>query len=262
MGPKANKVLSSAEAHGLWKLYGFTSPKELVLEDLAMAMGIVVMDGRLDSAAARLVRSGDTGIVRISHRIREPGRRRFAIAHEIGHWQMHRKQSYLLACTDEDMLARYGASPLEVEASVFAGSLLMPDNLFIERVNGRRPTPNVINDLCDYFGTTLTATALRYVETSNDYYIFVLSENNRIRWWRASNSFGDHELWIENKTMLPRNSAAASFFRGENVPAKPQHLDFSAWLGDLPNIDSETIIEQAFPLPSYDQVISILWLPA
>lgn len=261
MGVKPNRVLAAAEALGLWKLYGFTSPKELVLEDLAMARGILVMDGKLDSAAARLVRSGDTGIVRVSHSIREPGRRRFAIAHEIGHWELHKKQSQLLACTDEDMLARYGVSPLEAEASIFAGSLLMPEHLFVERVNGRRPTPALMNELCDYFGTTLTATALRYVETSSDYYVFVLSERNRIRWWRASDSFGEHELWIENKTTLPRNSAAARFFRGEVVPTMPQHVDFTAWLGDLPGIESDTIVEQAFPLHSYGQVISILWLP-
>jgi Zn-dependent peptidase ImmA (M78 family) len=261
MSPKPNKILAAAEALGLWKLYGFTSPKELTLEDLAMARGILVMDGKLDSSAARLVSSGDTGIARISDRIREPGRRKFAIAHEIGHWELHKKQSHLLACTDEDMLARYGASPLEIEASIFAGSLLMPDHLFIERANGRRPTKPVIDDLCDYFGTTLTATALRYVETSNDYYVFVLSENNRIRWWRASDSFGEHEFWIESKTALPRNSAAACFFRGETVPAKPQPMDFRAWLGDLPGIDSDTVIEQAFPLSSYGQVLSVLWLP-
>lgn len=159
------------------------------------------------------------------------------------------------------MLASYGASSLEVEASVFAGSLLMPENLFIERASGRRPTVNVITELADFFGTSLTATALRYVETSNDYYVFVVSENNRIRWWRASESFGDHELWIENRTTLPRNSVAAAFFRGENISVKPQFVDFSAWLGHLPGIDSDTIIEQAFPLPAYSQVISILWLP-
>jgi hypothetical protein len=155
----------------------------------------------------------------------------------------------------------YGASPLEVEASVFAGSLLMPDELFVERVNGRRPTRPVIDELCECFGTTLTATTLRFVETSNDYYVFVLSENNRIRWWRASDAFGEHELWIESKTVLPKNSVAASFFRAESVSAKPQPMDFRAWLGDLPGIWSDTIVEQAFSLPSYGQVISILWLP-
>lgn len=261
MGPKPNKVLSAAEALSFWKRYGFTSPRDLVLEDLAMALGIVVMDGRLDSAVARLIRSGDSGIVRVSDRIREPGRRRFAIAHEIGHWQLHRKQSHLLACTDEDMLARYGASPLEAEASIFAGSLLMPQNLFAARVNGRRPTRNVISDLCDYFDTTLTATALRYVETANDYYVFVLSENNRIRWWRASDSFDEQGLWIESKTPVPPQSAAASFFQGKTVPAQPQYTDLRDWLGDVPGIFGATVIEQAFALPSYGQVISILWLP-
>ncbi len=261
MGPKPNRIRAAAEALRLWKLYGLESPRDLVLEDLAMARGILVMDGRLDSAAARLVRSGDIGIARISDRIREPGRRKFAIAHEIGHWELHKKHSHLLACTDEDMLARYGASPLETEASVFAGSLLMPDYLFVERVDGRRPTRAVINDLCDYFGTTFTATALRYVETSNDYYVFVLAENNRVRWWRASDSFGEHKLWIDNKTVLPRDSAAASFFRGESVPPDPQPMDLRAWLGNLPSIESDTIIEQTFPLPAYGQVVSILWLP-
>ena len=261
MVPKPNRVLPGAEALSLWKRYELKSPKDLVLEDLAMALGIVVMDGRLDSAAARLVRSGKHGIVRVSDRIRELGRRRFAIAHEIGHWCLHQRQSHLLACTDDDMLARYGGSPLEVEASIFAGSLLMPAHLFVERVNGRRPIPHVVDGLCNYFCTTLTATALRYVETAEDYYVFVLSENNRIRWWRASGSFGDHELWIENMTQLPRHSAAACFFRGEAVPAKPQAVDLRDWLGESPGISGETIIEQAFALPSYGQVISVLWLP-
>ncbi len=261
MCPKLNRTLAAAEALKLWRLYGFTSPKQLVIESLAMARGMLVMDGQLDSSAARLVRSGDIGIARISDRIREPGRRKFAIAHEIGHWELHKNQSQLLACTDEDMLARYGASRLEIEASIFACSLLMPEHLVVERAGGRRPTKTVIDDLCSYFGTTLTATALRFAETSNDYYVFVLSENNRIRWWRASDSFGEHELWIDNSTVLPRNSAAACFFRGEAVPTEPQPIDLVAWLNNLPGIDSDTVIEQAFPLPAYGQVISLLWLP-
>ena len=72
MNPKPNRIIAAAEAEGLWSLYGLKSPKELVLEDVAMAQGILVTDGPLDSAVARLVRSGDMGIARISDRIR-PG---------------------------------------------------------------------------------------------------------------------------------------------------------------------------------------------
>src|SRR4051812_38312501 len=107
MSQRPNRILPAAEADRIWVLYGYTSPKELVLEDLAMALGIVVLDGRLDSALGRLVRSGDSGIARISQDIKEPGRRRFAIAHEIGHWLLHKKVAHLLACTEEDMLASY-----------------------------------------------------------------------------------------------------------------------------------------------------------
>jgi hypothetical protein len=56
MIPKANKIIPLAEASRIWSQYGFKSPKELVLEDLAMAMNIFVVEARLDSAAARLVR--------------------------------------------------------------------------------------------------------------------------------------------------------------------------------------------------------------
>lgn len=72
MALKANKILPLLEAARIWSLYGFTSPKDLVLEDLACAMGILVVEGRLDSAAARLVRSGDSGLLRINQNIRQP----------------------------------------------------------------------------------------------------------------------------------------------------------------------------------------------
>lgn len=258
---RPNRILAAAEAARIWSLYGFASPTDLILENLAMAHGVLVIDGRLDSAIGRLVRTGDAGIIRISHSIREPGRRRFAIAHEIGHWFLHNKVSHLLACTDADMLATYNSSHLEIEASIFAGSLLMPENLFVARVSHRRPTTIVLNDLCNYFSTTLTATALRYVETSDDYYVFVISENNRIKWWRASKAFGERDLWIENKSILPQYSAAVSFFRGETVPDSPQRVDFCDWFGHIPDIDGDTVIEQAIPLPSYNQVLSMLWLP-
>ena len=58
------------------------------------------------------------------------GRKRFAIAHEIGHWILHRDISQINACTDADMIDRYKASVPEVEASSFAAELLMPQAAF------------------------------------------------------------------------------------------------------------------------------------
>lgn len=55
-----------------------------------------------------------------------PERRRFTVAHEIGHWVVHcadRRERAPIMCR---VVARPGADPREREANVFAADLLMP----------------------------------------------------------------------------------------------------------------------------------------
>lgn len=259
--PKASKTLPLAAANRIWTTYGLNDPREYVLEDLAMAMGILVVDARLDSSAARLVRQGDHGLVRVSDAIRDSGQRRFAIAHEIGHFVMHQQVSQLLACTDADVQASYKSSPYEIEASIFAGGLLMPKEPFRKHAAARSPERAVISELAAIFDTSLTATALRFVETSKDYCAFVVSESDRIRWWRASDSFSNHDFWLDAKSQIPRSSPASRYFRDQTVIPQPVEIDFEDWFGDQLDLDSDVVIEQAIPLPQYGQVISMLWLP-
>ena len=47
-----------------------------------MTLGVLVFVGRLDGAAARLVRKGRKGMIRVSDRITVLGGQRFATAHE------------------------------------------------------------------------------------------------------------------------------------------------------------------------------------
>ena len=258
---KASKTLPLAEASRIWNLYGFKAPEEMVLEDLAMAMNIFVVDAHLDSSAARLVRKGDYGLIRVSDQIRYSGQRRFAIAHEIGHFQLHKKVSQLLACTDADMQASYRSSLYEIEASIFAGALLMPAEVFRERVGRQLPRAKVIKDLAQQFDTSLTATALRYVETSKDYTVFIVSEHGKIRWWRASESFDNHDLWLETRNAVPKYSAAAKYFQDGRAPDGPREVDFNDWFGEMPGIYADYVFEQVIPLPQFNQVISIIWLP-
>ena len=52
MATRPSPVIAHSKASSIWGLYGFTSPGELVLEDLALAMGVLVIEGRLDGADA------------------------------------------------------------------------------------------------------------------------------------------------------------------------------------------------------------------
>ena len=91
--PKPSKIFAAGRAIQLWTLYGFRSPAELVLEDLALTLGVLVLEAPLVKADARLIRKGPRGLVRVKHDIPEPGRKRFAVAHELGHWLLHKEQS-------------------------------------------------------------------------------------------------------------------------------------------------------------------------
>ena len=121
-----NKRIAEREGERFWKLFAFSSPHELVLEDIALARGVIVIEGPLKGMEARLIRQGSKGLIRVKDSMRELGRVRFAIAHELGHWELHKEKQQLFSCTTEDMLTSYKGSSIEAEANLFAAEFLMP----------------------------------------------------------------------------------------------------------------------------------------
>jgi len=243
----------------LWNLYGYESSKDLVLEDLALALGVVVLEGHLKAADAWLLRKGEQGIIRVSDSIPEPGRRRFAVAHELGHWSMHKTLSQLLSCTSADMLARYKASPPEIEANLFAAELLMPKHLFQPALGASRPTADFVNELADQFGTTRTSTAFRIADLTKDYFALVMTKDGKIKWWQASDALAEF-IWIDNGVSVPRYSIASKFFAGKSLPDSPQKIDLDDWLSENRGLDAEYFYEDVIPMPRYDQALTLLWL--
>jgi Zn-dependent peptidase ImmA (M78 family) len=257
--PTASKVLATAQASRLWKLYGFEEPDDLELEDLAYAMGIVVMDGPLEGADAWLVRKGKSGIIRVSDSIREPGRRRFGIAHEMGHWSLHEKISQLLACTSEDMISQYKSSAPELEANYFAAELLMPRHLFSRCVANVPPTSALVNDLAAKFRTTRTATAIRIADVSSDYFAVIASKDGVIQWWQATEALRE-KIWIDVGGPVPRYSVAAQFFRGETLPTNPEKVELDGWISENRGLYDDYVFEDVIPMPTYGLVLSLVWL--
>lgn len=260
LGPKPSKVIAVGAASQLWKLYRFPSPREIVLEDLALALGVLVIEGRLDTADARLVRSGPRGLIRVKEDIPERGRKRFAVAHEIGHWILHRDISQISVCTEENMIARYKASAPEVEASTFAAELLMPQVAFAPLLRRVRPSFRLVSELATEFDSSLTAAAIRSVEVTDDYWAVVASEGGEVRWWRGSERF-EQRFWIEPGSPLNPETIAGSLFRGEPAPAGPEEVECAAWAECKEGYEHENLIEEAFPLHAYGQVLSLLYLP-
>ena len=228
---------------------------EIHVRDIAMELGAFVRERTLTGSEARLTRKGPRGIITVNEAIPEEGRKRFAIAHELGHFELHR-DSQLVFCTEGDMHVWNENKAQEVEANGFASALLMPEALFIKYRKIEPPNIEAVIELAKEFRTTLTSTCLRYIQLSIEPCAVVISRSGIIKWYEKSPDF---EFHVKVGEPLSHFSYASGFFKGINPPAKPERVPADSWLAG--NISEEAeIFENSFPLRNYDVVLSILWI--
>jgi Zn-dependent peptidase ImmA (M78 family) len=230
-------------------------PSEIYIRDIAMSLGALVRERDLQGCEARLVRKGNMGIISVNAHIPEEGRKRFAIAHEIGHFILHRG-TQLILCNEDDMWLWKENKTQEIEANEFAANLLMPQEIFVRLIKQGQPTLDTISDLAKDFRTTMTAAALRYVSFSKEPCAIVFSKDGVIKWYRKSSSFNFH---VRVGEKLSFDTYAFDYFDGVKIPKEPESVPARAWLAGEINEESE-LFEQSLSLGSYGVVLSLLWV--
>ncbi len=255
----ATRSISSARlrARQIIQELRILSPDEISIEDIAWERGAWVREGPLEGADGRLVRGSSRGIILVRGDIPEPGRKRLVVAHELGHFELHRDADPTALCVEEDFHQWYKRRPEEPEATEFAAELLMPDVLFRPRSEAQTPSFETIEELASDFQTSLTATAVRYVESSRHRCALVVSTRGKAKWLVRSEEF---RYWIHPGTVLHENTYAADFFRGTNLPAGMQTVLASAWIQEGHFGSTVTIKEESRALPRYNTVLSLLWI--
>lgn len=233
-----------------------TDPDDIDIEAIAMTQSALVIDGGLTGAEARLTRSPKINFIRVKTGIRELGRRRFAIAHELGHLLLQEGSQFAL-CTDKDLVPFYTNSPDELEASAFASALLMPAKMFEPFCKTATPSLSFVADLAQRFQVTLTAAATRFIQFCPHRCCLVASTGGKIRYHRKTDDFG---YFITPRETLNPATFAADFFEGDRLPVGMRDVSATAWL-EGKSIDSKKAIkEESVPMPSYDSVLTLLWI--
>jgi Zn-dependent peptidase ImmA (M78 family) len=203
-GPAPNLIRAGGVAFKLSREYGFAHPRDIRLEDIAMDRGALVIVGGITGCEGRLVRKGKKGIIRVSNTIPEVGRQRFAIAHELGHWELHDSTQWFV-CSAAD-LRDYERSAIETEANTFASELLMPTRLVRHRCEKAIPRLQLIQALAEDFNVSLTAAAIRFIRESRHECVLVSSRSREILWWvRKTDRFG---VWFGSKQPIDQQSLA------------------------------------------------------
>lgn len=236
--------------------YGIRRPG-FDIEDLAEAEGIRVRRGGLKNVDAWLVRNPDGGgVIRLKEDMVEPGRIRFSIGHELGHWSLHPKLSQGFLCTATDF-SDYVKSQEEAEANVFSANLLMPRPWLQPELWRADPSFAGVSAMAREFGTTLTAAARRFTELSKHGVALVFSTGGRIQW--AVKSKSAQALYLAGD--LPEFSRTRECLKSGKSLAEPEDVEPSDWFPTW-NFDRDSeLFEDVRLSPQYGWAITLLWLP-
>lgn len=184
----------------------------------------------LDSFEGGLFRVGERRWALLyNQQLSSPGRIRFTQAHELGHFLVHREQQSEFQCSSAE-IAGYEAvrKQMEAEADEFASSLLMPVKQFRAAVAGQAIDLDVLSAASAKFGVSLTSAALRWIRSTEDSAIVVLSRDGFIDWSVSSDRAFKNGAYFKTRGQvvpLPEASLAAndgmeSCRLGQRVPLK------------------------------------------
>ncbi|MCE9580092.1 MAG: ImmA/IrrE family metallo-endopeptidase [Deltaproteobacteria bacterium] len=227
-------------------------PLEASLEAIALLRGARVVNLPLDGALGRLVRKGKKAILTVSDRIPFPERRRFVIAHELGHHELHEKVMQLDVC-DEAKIDEVYDQATEREANAFAAEFLMPAALWKKHVDVAQPTFEVIAARAREYQVSLTSAAIRFVKLSPERCAIAFVNDRQVAW-----SVSSDDLWqrVRRGRVVGSFTRAVDYWEKGRVPAEPEEVPASAWF-DRP--DADDVIEQVRPVPSLNSALVLLW---
>lgn len=234
--------------------FAIAASRDITIKPIGHAQGGV---------SGMLLRHGDEfGIMYATH-IDNEGFQRFSIAHELGHYFLEGHIVHVLP-TDSSHASHAGfisSDPYELEADNFAAGLLMPTALFKQAMFRQQAGLEAIEELSKLCGTSMTATAIRYAELTEDAVAVIISTGSTIDFCFFSNTTKllPEITWFRKGTPIPRGTATAQLNADSHRIAAADRLerniDIMDWLGGSRSLPAT---EQVLGLGSYGKTLTVL----
>ena len=232
---RPNRRAAAQAARKLAAELPISHPTQLALEIVAHARRARVKTVPLARAEASVVRVGERGVIGVAAE-QAYHRRRFSIAHELGHFELHPESCWLDACVSSDGLEpRNTPKPArEHEADAFATEYLMPRRLLAPRCADADATWDFVHDVAGEFDVSLTSAAMRFVSLSKRPVALVCLREGRVAWqrtaWRMrarieggrtpgarSSAIAARPWWPTERTTVPADTWLSGAAPGEVV---------------------------------------------
>jgi len=230
----------------------------------------IIVEAKPDTApgvSGMLLRYGDVfGILYAVH-VPSEGFQRFSVGHELGHYFLDGHVDHILP-QDGVHASHAGfisADPYELEADQFAAGLLMPSGPFRRAIGKRPPGLIAIEALAETCRTSLTATAIRYAELSEDAVAVVVSTGGSIDFCRLSETMKSLKqlTWPRRGMVVPANTVTARLAGDPGRVARADRdegdVDILDWLGGVRSVPTT---EEVAGLGSYGKTLTVLTCPS
>lgn len=226
------------------------------LHQIAGILNLSVREKDLVGCDGALLRSmrGSKGIIVVKQSIREFGRKRFTIAHELGHLILEGGSA---ACISSDIGQWSETKHSEKNADEFAAELLIPSEEVQSLINSEKPSLQLIRRVAEQYETSLSASGWRFCDIVTVPCAIIWSTNGVIQWFRKSDSFA---FFLRRGVTVPEASYAMAAHKGHNVPGEPEPVPAYEWIEHPRILEGAEIWEQSVRLPWYDSVLTLLWV--
>lgn len=223
-------------------------PAEIDIELIAGLHHLLVDFAPLRGEQGHLLRAGDVGTLTVDVAARRSQKWRFVVAHEIGHFVLHKGMDQLGYCRSADFGRWYQASGAEPDANVFAAEILMPKALFKPRCATDAPSLDLVRSVADEFQTTLSSTALRFPRFSTVPSATAFTTAKGIEWWNASEEFG---FTLKRGRTPGKGTFAHDVLAGAlGQQARPQVVEADEWTDDT-RAEGVEVLEHSMKLGNY-----------
>ena len=177
-------------------------------------------------------------------------RKKFSIAHELGHFFLPEHSKFAFSCATEDMTFHTNKL-IEKEANLFAAQLLMPKEILRRDINSDIDI-EFISKEANQFEVSLSSMAIRLTQLAYDNMAIFWINDGIIKWVIKSKDF---EYYPINRGRASQYSIADQLFEERKYQTIKDKVPAEAWLSE-PSIDD--VIEESIYFPSYNSVLTII----
>jgi Zn-dependent peptidase ImmA (M78 family) len=222
---------------------------------VARAHGVLVIERVAEGCDGCILIEGDAAAILVNSSVATVERRRFTVAHELGHFALHRD---VLQFRRESLneIEQETDSGLDAEANAFGSALLMPTVSVDRGFSRREPTLYVADEMREHYLVSSTAAALRLTKRSHYAGALVLAKDGRIVWVARSPEW--RRYFVPTGVPLHGDTLAAAVLEEGKDALGPLPVAARHWAPDHRQGEDAELIEQARVI-YHDTVLCMLY---